>query len=69
MFGEPVHVNVNMPEQNPSPPPDNLTELGARTLSGYQRKWGPADGAQKFNEAMNNGYIDRHKMVGRSKKA
>jgi len=61
-----VEVNVSLPEPTGPPPqqPSNLTDLGRRTLSGYRLKWGPIDGLEKFNEAMERGHITRAKMVG-----
>jgi hypothetical protein len=64
-----VDVNVSLPEEQSSTPPpqepQNLTDLGRRTLSGYRLKWGPADGIEKFKSALESGYIDRAKMVGK----
>jgi hypothetical protein len=68
-----VDVNVSLPEEHSSGPPpqepQNLTDLGRRTLSGYRLKWGPADGIEKFRSALESGYIDKTKMVGKKAKA
>jgi hypothetical protein len=39
-----------------------LTPLGERTKAGFEKKWGKKSGDKKFEDAMDNGLIDRGKM-------
>lgn len=48
--------------EKPAAGGDQLTALGRRTLAGFEQRWGPKEGRDRFEKAMDNGTIDRTKM-------
>jgi hypothetical protein len=50
-----------MPEEPAAQPAPELSDIGQLTLQRFTDKWGKA-GRSKFDEAIDDGHISRHKM-------